>query len=236
MQIQSTGAYSACQKQTSTVNNAVNSAASAASFADMIAAHQTGSAIPAAQSKSAAQSVNGATAVFDTDQGSKSLNIDEYFSPSTQTNGLGFSLPPLLLPNQKNIDALTHHISEIFPQFLAQNNIPSAPSPISYDSEGKIQLPEGYAYASEFKQALEKNPALAKELSTVNALTSHWVEMKKLIPFQQAYAAAVTVEQTEAVVAQYSYLFSSNHHYDVITLQFSADGRLTLTDDGKTLS
>lgn len=237
MQIQSAGAYSASsplnvssrQKQTSAV-------VTAATSADRTTISQAARDLLAAQSGSNAPAGSSATAVFDTDQGSMALNIDAYFTPKTNTSGSLSSLPPLLLPTQKNIDALTSHISATFPQFLAQNNIPFAPSSITYDREGKVQLPADYPYASEFKQALESNPTMARELSTVNALTSHLVEMKKSIPFQQEYAAATTQAEVDAVVAKYSYLFSANRHYDTIALQFSANGSLTLTADGKPVS
>ncbi len=163
------------------------------------------------------------------------LNIDNYFTPPSKTSGLGLSLPPLLLPSQRNIDALTSHISATFPQFLAQNKIPSAPSSITYDSEGKMQLPPDYAYASEFKQALANNPTMERELRTVNALTSNLVEMKKSIPFQQEYAAATQAE-ADAVVAKYSRLFSGNRHYDTIALHFTASGKLSLSADGKPIA
>lgn len=192
--------------------------------------------IHSAEFNSAATSKSEATAIFETDQGSKNLNIDSYFAPSANASGSMFTLPPLLLPNQKNIDALSSHISAIFPQFLAQNNIPSAPSSITYDSAGKIKLPPDYPYASEFKQALANNPAMARELSTVSALTSHLVEMKKVAPFQQEYSAAVTQAEIDAIVAKYSHLLSSNHHYDTIALHFSANGSLKLTADGKPVS
>jgi hypothetical protein len=141
-----------------------------------------------------------------------------------------------LLPTQNNIDALSNHISETFPQFLSQNNIPTAPSSITYDNEGQIQLPSDYAYASEFKQALANNPTMSKELSTVNALTSHFVEMQKSASFQQEYATTKTKAEANAVVARYSYLFTDNKHYDTIALQISENSRLSLTHDGDPVS
>ena len=164
------------------------------------------------------------------------LNIDNYFTPPSSTSGSGLSLPPLLLPSQRNIDALTSHISATFPQFLAQNKIPSAPSSITYDSEGKMQLPPDYAYASEFKQALANNPTMERELRTVNALASHLVEMKKSIAFQREYAAAATQADADAVVAKYSHLFSGSRHYDTIALHFTASGKLSLSADGKPIA
>ncbi len=207
--------------------------ASTATLADRTTISQTARSLSAAQP---AAPGNADTAVFETSQGAKNLNIDAYFSPTANTGGSVFTLPPLLLPNQKNINALSSHISATMPQFLAQNNIPSAPASITYDNAGKVQLPPDYPYATQFKQALEDNPTMARELSTVNAFTSHVVEMKKAIPFQQEYAAAATQTEADAVVAKYSYLFSGNRHYDTITLQFTAGGRLSILDDGKLLS
>jgi hypothetical protein len=189
--------------------------------------------LSATQSNSSTPSGNNATADFDTAQGLKKLNIDNYFTPGTHTDEFLFQLPPLLLPSQKNIDALTKHISATLPRFLAENNIPSAPASVTYNNEGKIQLPSDYHYASEFKQALANNPTIARELSTVSALNSHVVEMKKATPFQTEYAATTTPAEASAVVAKYSYLFSGNHHYDTIVLHFSPSGSLSLTSDGE---
>lgn len=244
MQTPSTSAHAAASllpfaarpRQASFIAATAASTASTAASADRATISQAARDLLAAQSGAAAPSRSGAKAVFDTDQGALSLNVDEYFTPPANAGGAGFSLPPLLLPTQRNIDALAGHISAAMPQFLAQNGIPSAPATITYDGAGQMQLPADYAYAAEFRQALANDPALARELSTVNALTSHMVEMKKSIPFQQEYAAAATQAAADAVVAKYSHLFSGSRHYDAIALQFSASGSLTLTADGKPLS
>lgn len=246
MEIQSTSAYavysyqniSSQQKQAST-NITADFSTSGATIADTVSISQTARNHLANQPNTVAEPGNSTTAVCDTDQGSKSLDIDAYFSPNGKANEQGTlfqTLPPLLLPTQNNIDVLTNHISETFPQFLAQNNIPAAPSSITYDNEGKIQLSSDYAYAAEFKHALANNPTISKELSTVNALTSHFVEMQKSATFQQEYAATKTKSEANAVVARYSNLFSGNKHYDTISLQFSENGRLSLTHDGEPLS
>lgn len=224
------------QRPASTIATTASPTASAATSVDRATISPAARDLLASQSQSATPSASSATAVFETDHGSMSLNIDDYFTPAAGTNGAAFTLPPLLLPNQKNIDALTSHISAAFPQFLAQNHIPAAPASITYDNEGRIQLPPDYPYASEFKQALADNPAMARELSTVSALASHVAEMKKVVPFQQEYAAAATQAEADAVAAKYRYLFSGNHHYDTIALQFSASGSLTVTDEGKPMS
>ncbi|WP_024334758.1 hypothetical protein [Desulfotignum balticum] len=245
MKIQSASAYAdypylniSTNQNQAPANGTVNFSASGATISDTVAISQAARNYLADQSNFTAPSENCTTAVFDTNQGAKKLNIDAYFSPSGNANGtssLFQTLPPLLLPSKNNIDAIANHISETFTQFLVQNNIPSAPSSITYDNEGKIQLPADYAYASAFKQALANNPTMSRELSTANALTSHYVGMQKSLEFQQEYAATTTKAEANAVVARYSYLFSGYKHYDTIALHFSESGRLNLTHDGESL-
>lgn len=159
------------------------------------------------------------------------LNIDAYFSPDgSAVNGAVSlkTLPPLLLPTRDNIDKLTNHISATMPQFLSQNNIPAAPSSISYDNEGQIQLPADYAYASEFKLALANDPTMSKKIRTVNALSSHFAGLQKSLAFQREYATATQTE-ANAIIAKFSNLFSDDQDNGTVVLQFSADGRMSIT-------
>lgn len=245
MEIQSASAYApysylniySHQKQ-APANTSANYSTCVANNTDTVAISQTARNYLSTQSNSAAASGNSATSVFDTDQGSLSLNIDDYFSADLSTNGttsLLQSLPPLLLPTQDNIKALASHISEAFPQFLAQNNIPSAPSSITYDNKGQIQLPSDYAYASELEQALANNPTMARELKTVHALSSHLAGIEEGSQFRQEYAAAASQAEAKAVVAKYGYLFDDNRQYSTIALHFAEEGYLTITADNENL-
>lgn len=221
------------QKQVPANGSAIFSSSSA-SISNTTTISQAAKDLTAGQAKTSAPTGNSTTAIFDTDQGTKYLDIDAYFS-----NGAASSiktLPPLLLPTQKNVDALASHISATFPKFLAENNIPDAPASITYDNEGKMQLPTDYPYASELKQALENSPMMDRELRTINALASHVAGIKKVAPFLKQYAAVANQAEAEAIAAKYGYLFSSNRHSDAIALQFSANGSLSLTADGKPLS
>jgi len=185
----------------------------------------------------AKSSENSAIATFNTSQGYKDLNIDALFSPADPSAVYSLqTLPPLLLPSKDNIDALTKHISAKMPQFLAENNIPSAPSSISYNQNGQIQLPSDYAYTSEFMEGLENDPVMAKELSTVNALTSHYVEMQKLVPFHNEFASANSQAEIDAVIAKYSDLLSDTRQNSIITMSLSDSGRLSLFADGKAVA
>lgn len=199
----------------------------AANFAARISISESARKLLAAQSGS-----SNTTATFDTDKGAMELDIDAYFTPPG-SQGVDLDSLPLLSPSPKNIDALSRHISAALPGFLAKNNIPYPPASITYDNAGQMQLPADYPYAAEFAEALKDAPALDRELHAVNALTSHLVEMKKVLPFHEEYAAAGSQAEADAVVAKYRHLFSGNRHYDTIALNFSKDGVLSLTADGK---
>ncbi len=214
------------------------SAASPANTADTVKISQPARdlyAFAETQPKPAASVGSSAKAEFDTTKGSMELDIESYFAPPAG-QVVNLDSIPLLLPNQQNIDALSSYISAHMPGFLADNGIPTPPANITYDTMGKIQLPADYPYAKEFKQALEDNPVIEQALRTTSALTSHMVELNKSIPFQREYAAATSQAQIEAIFAKYHYLFAANRHYDTIALNFTADGILSITHDGKSLS
>jgi len=244
MTIQPAGAYAPTPLLTGSTqplraHAAASTATAAANPADRVTISRAARDLFAAQSGSAAATTGGATARYDTSKGSLDMDIDTYFTPGANGGGAAHSLqslPPLLLPTQKNVDALRHHISAAMPGFLSRNGIPSAPASISYDTAGKMQLPADYAYADQFRAALAQDPALERELSTVNALASHVAELNKLIPFQKEMAAATSQSAADAIVAKYSYLFSGNHHYDSIALAFSPNGELSVTADGKLMA
>ena len=207
-----------------------NPTAASATIADRV------SISPAARARLAGETdaAGAATASYDTDQGTQELDIDAYFTPPA--GGYLGALPPLLLPTRNNIDALSQHISAAMPQFLAKHGIPSAPASVGYDNQGQIQLPADYPYAEKFKQALADEPAMAREMSTVNALTSHMMAMEKSLAFQQEYAAASTKAEIDAVVAKYGELLSGHQRPATIALHFSATGGMSLTADGKPIA
>lgn len=122
--------------------------------------------------------------------------------------------PLHLYPTQENIDSLNNKISDRMPQFLTENNIPEAPTKITYDNYGKIHLPQNYEYSSEFKQALEADSEFSDDLRNINAMTSHFVGIQK------------------AIASGYSQKSFS----DQISLQFSEMGILTMTVNEKDLS
>jgi hypothetical protein len=217
------------QYSTASPTNAADTVSICRTARDLYAAASTQSSLPRTSARSDAK------AEFDTTKGTTELNIQSYFSPQANRH-VTLDSVPLLLPSQKNIKALSDYISAHMPGFLADNGIPAPPASIAYDTMGQIQLPADYPYAAEFKQALESNPVMERTLRTTSALTSQMVEMNKSIPFQREYAAATSQAQIDAVVAKYQYLFSTNRHYDKIALNFTPDGILSITHDGKSLS
>lgn len=176
---------------------------------------------------------DGDVITLNTDRGSVGIDLNGYFSGDGVSGSLGGkTLPPLLLPSADNIQALAKDVSGQFKSLLTEYGISSAPAQITYDSEGQIQFPSGYAYSDDLKQALDENPAIAKELQTVNALTSHYVELQKSLPFIEEYSQAQSKPEAQAVIAKYKSLFEGGSHYSHIALTFSDSGDLGLTAHG----
>lgn len=177
----------------------------------------------------------GVQVQMDATGGATMLDLDAYFTPPDTQKTYSNTLPPLLSPTQKNIEALADDISQKMPEFLSKNNIPFAPPSISYDSRGQIQLPDDYPHAQAFQEALEQDPVLERQLRTVAALSSTLVAINKSIPFQQEYATATSQAQINAVIAKYSHLFSGQSFSDNIALTFTPEGILTPSQDQQPL-
>lgn len=210
---------------------AANIAASE-NLADRTNISQAARDLLAAETKAAGNPATS-TAVFDTNQGAMTLDIDAYFQPPPG----GFAeLPPLMMPSANNIKALTDHVSARMPDFLARHGIPEAPASVSYDRNGALQLPADYPYAKEFKAALAGDPVMARSMQTAAALSSVHVEMQKSLPFHEEYSAANSAADAAKVVAKYAWLFADNRPSASITLNFSADGRLSVSADGEPIS
>ncbi len=219
------------------VGTASSTDSSSTSFADVLSALAQGSSEEETSSTTATKSAATADATkvcLDTSRGKLAIDIDDYFTPRP---GINFddpnSAPPLLFPSADNIATLASHASEKFRQLLSEYDIPAAPDSIKYGFDGQMQLPGDYAYSDQLKAALDENPVLKRELSTVNALTSHYAGMQESLPFLQAYAAANSPAEIDQVVQQFSYLFDNNRAHAAIELVFSATGDLTPAINGR---
>jgi hypothetical protein len=173
--------------------------------------------------------------VMVTDKGNIEINLDHYFS--NEQGSIGFlninELPPILLPSAQNIEALTEHVSTWFKQMLAEYNIPSAPNKITFDNQGKMHIPIDYPHANELNRALEENPGIKRELSTVNALSGHYVEIQARMPFIEEMGRATSQAVKDQIIAKYSHLLHDNHDYQSLALVFSKDGDVSVTADGE---
>ena len=189
--------------------------------------------LPGAKARLAAESGSTANGLCDTTQGTERLDVDAYFSSLSQGTSVSLDrLPPLLLPSANNVHALADHLSRKLPAFLAEHGIASAPSRITYDERGNIQLPADYPYANELKQALASDPVMGRELSTLNALASHLAGMNSAISSGQGKAATSAQGDSAADVAAYRALIRNTGHEPEIVLQIAASGGLTATADG----
>jgi len=189
-----------------------------------------------AASQSASQGETAATAVFNTNKGDIELEIDEYFSPNQKAFSGGIdALPPLIFPTENNINALAKHISNTMPGLMSDYEIPIAPKTIQYDTHGQLVLPNDYPYADEFNQMLKDNPAFAREMSTVNALSSHYAGMQRAMEFQEE-SEGMSESEIAALVSKYSDLFDGQHSAGDFSLGFTADGLLNVNVNGEQIA
>lgn len=178
----------------------------------------------------ATASTTGGKVALDTDQGVVTQDVESFLANNqANTNG---ELPPLLMPSQRNIDALSGYLSAKFPGFLSANGIPYAPAQITYDSAGQAQFPADYPYAKELREALQKSPAIANALSWSVGLSESKALLDEGVRFQQEYLSA-SPQQLGAVLARHSQLLSGNAPAPQAAISFSPTGEVRLMVDGK---
>lgn len=175
----------------------------------------------AAETRPAAATGTGSLVRYDTDKGIVALDIDEYFSGRPRANGE--KLPPLLMPTQQNIDALQQHLSDVFPKFLSEHGIPSAPANITYDTQGQPQFPADYPYADQLSRALKDAPALSSELTAAHALTSAKTALDEAVRSMQQGAPSV-----DAKLSLLPSLLSGEPDQRETFLHFSPTGQLSI--------
>ncbi|MCP4595308.1 hypothetical protein [Neptuniibacter sp.] len=168
--------------------------------------------------------------------GDREYDLDSYFEPKPAHEASLLDLDSVLLPNTQNVSVLQDHLSKIFPEFLSRHDIPEAPETIRYDYAGQVVLPADYPYADQLKQALKEEPAIARELSTVNALASHLAALKELEPYHQEMEKAATKAEIDAVIDKYSHLLSDNRSYPEVELSFIKEGQVTVTSKGNAVA
>ena len=165
----------------------------------------------------------------------QNIDLDVYFSNDRPEPGpldIELGAHNLILPSGANVQALQEHVSARFKEMLAAYDIHEAPAEITYGDSGEIQLPADYPYSDELMQALEENPGIAHELSSLNGIASHYVELQKLTPYLEEVSAATSKAAVDAIIAKYSYLFGDSRSNSHIALTFSDTNDLELTADG----
>jgi len=189
----------------------------------------------AAKSEAPEKAASSAIVEMVTGKGNIKIDLDSYFSNTPSTAGFSNinDLPPLLMPSEQNINALTEHVSGRFKQLLEDYNIPSAPEKITFDNEGKMQIPIDYPYANKLNNALEENPGIGRELRTLNAISSHAAAIQEHMPFIEEMGEASSKVEIDKIIAKYSHLLHDNHSYKSMALIFSTEGDVSVTADGE---
>jgi len=164
------------------------------------------------------------------------FSLNELYANNPKTEAGHFDLDEiagqLIVPSAENVKAITAHVNARFKELLKDYSIPQAPEQITYDNEGRLQLPADYAYGDEVTQALGENPGVARELHDLDALASHFVGLQRSLAFSAEYSQASSQAEADALLAKYSDLFSDGNKNTHIALTFSAEGDLSMMANG----
>lgn len=203
------------------------------SFARSLAGQPEKIAGAAAQAAKTAQS-SGSASSQPPQRSALDAEIDSYFKPRAGAGSLA-SLPELFMPSQRNVQILSRHAEAKFKQFMSDHDIPEAPAKITFGRDGKLQLPEDYAYGAQLREAFDADPAMLRELSTVHAMASHMTAMEESAKFSEEYTAAKSSADADAIIAKYAHLFNGTRRYAEVALEFGADGSLRVSEEDKPL-
>ncbi|MDF0533066.1 hypothetical protein PY479_02090 [Shewanella sp. A32] len=155
-------------KAVTATNNAASVASYAAKSTPSVSLSSEGKALAAAEAGQ--KQTHSSVFRMDTNMGSKSINLDNYFETSAQSSSGTYNTQELLLPSMSNLKALTAHASNALSTLMKDNNIPTAPAEMSFDAEGNLQLPADYQYKDQLTTALNSNTSVTRELNTLNAM------------------------------------------------------------------
>ncbi len=192
--------------------------------------------MPQAEKNSSPQAVNAASASsktlsLDTSKGKQSVNPENYFNPAPGTFNLDEL--PILAPTRENISAIAQDASMRMKKLLAENGIQEAPTSIGFDATGKMVLPDDYEHADQFRDAVEQDPVLARELSFVSASAEFQINVQDSLRYQSEYRAAGTGAAQDAVNARYGALLAGKQAFKSIALVMDASGNISPTSGGK---
>jgi len=192
---------------------------------EVVGSNDFSQVMSSAESSATIKTDSNKSSSMDTNQGHQKLNLDDYFTPHSPSQApVNIMDIPLLLPTAHNVDTLSKYSEGKFKDLLSEYNIPSPPTSIEFDAEGKLVLPKDYPYASELKQAFDEHPEVERALSTTAALASHYAGIMEGAAFRDEMSTARSQADQERIVQKYSYLFDDNRPAAQIILAFTENG------------
>ncbi len=137
---------------------------------------------------------------------------------------------PLILPTNKNVQALSAGLASKLGELFRENGIEKDPSiTIKVDNNtGAISVTGDRDDTAHIEELLNEDEDLSKQIRTLNAISSHAYEMPKHMAFQEEYRNS---DSPEDVVAKYSSLFGPQMArtfsivYDGSAVQMMVDGK-----------
>lgn len=170
--------------------------------------------------------------------GNRNINLSDYFG-SRQVGQSLLDTSNLLLPNLQNVESLNQYISQSFPEFLRDHNIPEAPESMNFNSRGELVLPADYAHADALKTALSEDRPMINAIRTAHAISSHVAAIHATQPMRDEMAAAESEAEMAQLMMKYSHFLGEGREraYPKVEVQFSVTGNSKIvTDDGDILA
>lgn len=149
---------------------------------------------------------------LETSNGKRDIDLDTYFDKPNGDKNMSIEDVSFMLPSAETIGTLNQHAQSKLKGLMAEYGIPEGPKSITFGNAGEMIISGDYSYKDEFNAMLQENPAMEKELRTINALSSQYVGLQK--------AASGT---------------GNSKNYADIRLDFDHNGDLTIKADDEKL-
>jgi len=117
------------------------------------------------------------------------------------------SLPPLLIPSNKNVQLLTEEFSNRLKAAMEKNNIPTD---IEFTINDNGEVESDSEYADKIQKLIDESDELTWLSQTSRALASHVVHIAERMQFHEEYAHAKNDREAQYIVNKYSHFFNDS--------------------------
>ena len=80
------------------------------------------------------------------------------------------------IPNLETLSRRMNEISEEFSKALFENGIPKAPDTFTFDSDGRLQIPDSYEQIDELRNLFKEKPSIKQNLEAIHAYANAYLD------------------------------------------------------------